>query len=273
MLVAIDVDGTLVGDDLVISAADRAAIEAAVGSGWIICLASGRLFAASRPFAQQLALSGPIIVLQGAVAYDLASGRRLFCSPLERRLALRAYDFLKMRGFHMQLYFGDQLYLDRLNRWSDYYLSLSRVKPVMVADLRLLLSGTPPVEPGPMKVLAIAEPSEVAATIPALKQEVGARANVFRSLPPFLEVTDPNANKGHALRTVAALVGVDMADTAAIGDADNDIPMLRAAARSFVVSSGSEAAKAAASVVVPQLGRGVAEALRLLEEERAREPA
>jgi len=166
------------------------------------------------------------------------------------------------------------LYLDTLNRRSDYYLSLSRVEPVMVADLRILLSDKPPADPGPMKVLAIKEPSEVAATIPALKLEVGDQANVFRSLPPFLEVTDPNANKGHALRAVAALLGVDTADTAAIGDADNDIPMLRAAARSFVVSSGSEAAKAAAQVVVPELGHGVAEALRLLlEEERAREPA
>jgi Cof subfamily protein (haloacid dehalogenase superfamily) len=272
-LVAIDVDGTLVGDDLIISAADRKAIESATRSGWIVCLASGRLYAASRPFAQQLGLEGPIIVLQGAVGYDLDSGERLFCTPVERPLALAAYDFLKTRGFHMQLYYGDRLYLDAMNRWAEYYLRLSRVEPIVVSDLRALLSATPPADPGPLKVLAITEPTIVAATIPDLRRELGERANVFRSLPPFLEVTDPAANKGEALRTVASLLGVDLADTAAIGDADNDIPMFRTAARSFVVSNGSEAAIASAQIIVGQLGQGVAEALRLLEEERTREPA
>ena len=272
-LIAIDVDGTLVGDDLVISESDRTAIETALREGWRICLASGRLFAASRPFAQALHLGGPIIVLQGAVGYDLGSGKRLFCTPLARRLALAAFDFLKNRGFHMQLYYGDSLYLDELNDWARYYLSLSRVEPVMVSDLRALLTSSPPVEPGPIKVLGITQPDTVAATIPDLKSEMGDKANVFRSLPPFLEVTDLQANKGDALRKVASLLGIGLDATAAIGDADNDIPMFATAARSFALSSGSQAAKAAAQVVVGKLGSGVAQALRILEEERMREPA
>jgi len=272
-LVAIDVDGTLVGDDLRISAADKTAIADAVRNGAVICLASGRLYAASRPYALELQLHGPIIVLQGAVAYELDDGRRLFCTPLAADVALCAYDFLKARGFHMQLYYGDELYLDEMNDWARYYIHLARVEPVMVPDLRMLLCGQAPEEPGPIKVLAIAEPDKVMATIPDLRREVGNRGNVFRSLPPFLEVTDPCADKGHALQHIAAMLGFDMADTAAIGDADNDIPMFKVVARSYAVASGSPAARAAAQTVVPALGQGVAAALRLLEEERAHEPA
>jgi len=286
MLVAVDLDGTLIGESLVISAADAAAIATASRNGYTICLASGRLFAASRPYAQQLGLRGPIIALQGAVAYDEESAQRLFCTPLLARTALEAFDYLKDRGFHVQLYYGDVLYLDALNEWAQYYLKLSRVEPVIVPSLRDLLTGAPPVEPGPIKVLAIANPQAVSATIPDLAQVMGPRANVFRSLPPFLEVTDPNANKGYALRRVAKLLGVDMCDTAAIGDADNDIPMFEAAARSFVVAGGSDAARQAAQTIVPAQGEGVAYALGLLlkevasqrrtassEEEQAHEPA
>ena len=272
-LVAIDVDGTLVGDDLCISPTDKTAIAAAARNGAVICLASGRLLAASRPYAQELGLRGPIIVLQGAVAYDLGDGRRLFCTPLSEKVALSAYDFLKARGFHMQLYYGDDLYLDEMNDWARYYVRLARVEPVMVADLRTLLCGQAPKEPGPIKVLAIAEPEKVVATIPELRREVGDRGNVFRSLPPFLEVTDPRADKGHALQRIAAMLKFDMADTAAIGDADNDIPMFKVVARSYAVANGSPAALAAAQTVVPALGQGVSAALRLLEEERAHEPA
>ncbi len=273
MLVAIDVDGTLVGDSLSISSADASAIRQALHDGYAICLASGRLFAAARPYAQELGLTGPLIALQGAVAYEVGSGKRLYCNPLGRDTALRAYDDLKARGLHLQLYYGDRLYLDELNDWARYYLQLSRVEPIVVPDLRDLLTVRPPDDPGPIKVLAIAEPGVVTATIPMLAQELGATANVFRSLPPFLEVTDPNANKGYALRWVAQHLGVDIADTAAIGDADNDIPMFQAAARSFAVANGSEGAKRAAGTIVPALGEGVAFALALLQQERAHEPA
>jgi Cof subfamily protein (haloacid dehalogenase superfamily) len=273
MLVAIDVDGTLVGESLTISAADKAAIEEAVREGFEICLASGRLFAAARPYAQELGLTGPVIALQGAVAYDLRSGVRLYCTALSRDTALRAYDDLKARGLHLQLYYGDRLYLDDLNDWARYYIRLSRVEPIIVPDLHELLTTKPPQDPGPIKVLAIAEPEVVSATIPLLAQVMGSAANVFRSLPPFLEVTHPHANKGYALRWVAQHLGIDMSNTAAIGDADNDIPMFRAAARSFAVANASEAAKRSAGTIVPALGAGVACALRLLQEEKAHEPA
>jgi Cof subfamily protein (haloacid dehalogenase superfamily) len=273
MLVAIDLDGTLIGESLVISDEDRAAIAGAVGNGYEICLASGRLLAASRPYAQELGLRGPIIVLQGAVAYDLRSEERLFCTPLPSDTALVAYDDLKERGFHLQLYFGDRLYLDELNERANYYLKLSRVEPVMVDDLRVLLTGAPPPDPGPIKVLAIAEPDQVNATIPQLAQRLGSKANVFKSLPRFLEATHPDANKGYALRKIAAHLGIDMSNTVAIGDSDNDIPMFQAASRSFAVASGTVAAKHAAQGIVPELGIGVSYALRLLEEEQAHEPA
>lgn len=272
MLVAIDVDGTLVDESLVISDADRAAIEAAATSN-VICLASGRLFAAARPFAESLHLDGPIIALQGAVAYEIASGRRLFCTPLRPEIAVAAYDDLKERGFHLQLYYGDRLYLDELNDAAEYYLKISRVQPIVVSDLRELLADHPPKDPGPIKVLGVATAALVERTIPELSRELGHRANVFRSMPVFLEVTDPLANKGEALRRVAQLCGIDMSATAAIGDSDNDVPMLQAAGVSFAVANASPGAKRAATHVVGALGTGVAQALGLLGLGVAHEPA
>jgi Cof subfamily protein (haloacid dehalogenase superfamily) len=273
MLIAIDVDGTLVDESLVISSLDRAAIAATVAAGNIVCLASGRLFAAARPLAAQLNLTGPIIALQGAVAYELKNGRRLFCTPLETSLALRAYDKMRASGFHLQLYYGDSLYLDELNDKANYYLRLSRVEPVMVPDLRALLTGAAPKEPGPIKVLGIASAELVKATISVLARALGERVNVFFSLPVFLEVTDVRANKGEALRRIAQFEGIDMSATAAIGDSDNDIPMFEAARVSFAVGNATEAAKRAASEIVSPLGTGVAEALGRLTKQAAREPA
>jgi Cof subfamily protein (haloacid dehalogenase superfamily) len=271
MLIAVDVDGTLIGESLVPSPQDGAAIAASQAAGNVICLASGRLLAASRPLARQLGLSGPIIALQGAVAYELASGGRLFCTPLAPTKALQAYDALREGGFHLQLYYGDDLYLDRMNDAARYYLKLSGVQPVMVPDLRGLLNGERPSEPGPIKVLGIASAEKVQDTIPRLASLLGDGVNVFRSLPVFLEVTDRHATKGEALRKLAEHLGIDMSATAAIGDSDNDVSMLRAARFSFAVQGATPAAKEAATEIVAPLGRGVADALSRLASVAARE--
>jgi Cof subfamily protein (haloacid dehalogenase superfamily) len=262
-LVAIDLDGTLIGNDLVISDADRAAIARAASAGIHVVLETGRLFSASKPFAVELGLHGPIAGLQGGVIYDVDSGALLHAQPLSATVALAAYDALVRKDYHLQLYFGDTLYLDHTSAAAAEYVRLSRIEPVMVPDLRALLTGSPP-QGDLMKLLAIGAPDLVASEIPALARQLGRQANVFRSLPQYLEVTDTAADKGHALVRIAAILGVDLADCAAIGDSDNDVPMFKVVAESFAVANATEAAKNAATRVVAQRGAGVAEALAML---------
>lgn len=262
-LIAVDLDGTLIGGDLIISEVDRTAIARAVAAGVHVVLETGRLFSASKPFAVELGLHGPIAGLQGGVIYDVDSGALLHAQPLSASVALAAYDALVCKDYHLQLYFGDALYLDRMSAASAEYIRLSRVEPVMVPDLRTLLTGAP-LHGDLMKLLAIGAPDLVAADIPELARRLADQANVFRSLPQYLEVTDPAADKGHALVRIASILGVDLADCVAIGDSDNDIPMFRVAAESFAVANATEAAKAAATHVVAKRGAGVAEALTLV---------
>jgi Cof subfamily protein (haloacid dehalogenase superfamily) len=259
----VDLDGTLIGSDLVISDVDRAAIARAVETGIHVVLVTGRLFSASRPFALGLGLHGPLAGLQGGVVYDVDSGVLLHATPLSASVALAAYDALRPKDFDLQLYFGDTLYLDHMSAASAAYLRLSRVEPVMVPDLRSLLTGAPPAG-ALIKLLAIGAPDAVADEIAPLSAVLGAGANVCRSLPHYLEVTDANADKGHALVRIAALLGVDLAESVAIGDADNDVPMFRVAAESFAVANATEAAKKAATRTVAAQGSGVAEALTLV---------
>lgn len=273
-LVAIDLDGTLINEKLQIADADAAAIGRALGRGLKITLATGRLFAAARPFAAALRAYGPLIALNGAAIYALddTHDELLHSTPLKRDIGLRAYDALKAADFHVQLYFNDRLYLDAMNERAQLYLRLSRVDPIMVPDLRVLLTTSPPREPGPMKVLGVASPEAVLAFIPVLSAQLGPSANVFRSQPPFLEVTDPKADKGSALRWVANQLGIAPAEIAAIGDSDNDVPMFEAAGASFAVSGATPKATAAASRVVAGVDQGgVAEALGYVLDDLARQ--
>ena len=277
-LVAIDLDGTLIGPDLEIAAADRRAVERAAAAGAAICLATGRLYSAAAPFAHALGAAAPMIVLNGAAIYQPTTGALLDCTPLTPAVALRAYDQLLAAGFHLQLYFDDRLYLERINERAKLYLDLSRIEPVVVNDLRGLLTvrataGASPaattikkseLEPGPMKVLGVADEALVAATIPKLARELGNSASVFRSQRMFLEVTDPRISKGTALRWIARRLGISSGEVIAVGDSDNDVPMFATAGQSFAVANATPDARRAASRIVAPLGKGgVAEALEI----------
>jgi Cof subfamily protein (haloacid dehalogenase superfamily) len=264
-LIAVDLDGTLVGDDLTISPEDRAAIRRATSGGIIVCLATGRLFSASRRFADDLGLEGPLACLQGAAIYDTRTGRLIQSWPLAASTALRAFDFMTDGGYHVQLYFGDALFVDSVDDRTKEYLRRSRIEPTIVADLRTLLTDPSYALGTLLKVLGIGSAADVERDVPRLSAVLGEReANVMKSQPTYLEVTDPRADKGSALRFIATTLGIALAETASIGDSDNDAPMLRISGASFAVAGATATARQAASRVVGAQGVGVAEAIDAL---------
>jgi Cof subfamily protein (haloacid dehalogenase superfamily) len=264
-LIAVDLDGTLVGDDLAISPGDRAAISRATSAGINVCLATGRLFSASRRFADDLGLGGPLACLQGAAIYDVRTGRLMRSWPLALGTALRAYDFMKDGGYNVQLYFGDALFVDHVDERTDEYLRRSRVEATRVPDLRTLLSDAGSAPGTLLKVLGIGSAPDVERDVPRLSSVLGAdEANVMKSQPTYLEVTDPSADKGSALRFMAASLEISLDETAAIGDSDNDAPMLQIAGASFAVAGATAVARRAARMMVGVQGVGVAEAIDAL---------
>ena len=77
-----------------------------------------------------------------------------------------------------------------------------------------------------------------------------------------IEINRRGCNKGTALVSLCAALGLDPAETMAVGDNGNDLGMLRAAGLAAVVGNGIPAVKALADVVVaPCADDGFAEAV------------
>jgi len=66
-LIALDIDGTLVGENLVIGPRTRAAIAEARRRGIVVSLVTGRMASSALEFARELDLSAPIVAQQGAL--------------------------------------------------------------------------------------------------------------------------------------------------------------------------------------------------------------
>lgn len=79
------------------------------------------------------------------------------------------------------------------------------------------------------------------------------------------DILQDGVNKGTGLLEMTSHFGLGLNEAVAVGDGDNDVPMLQAAGLSIAVANGSEAAKAAADQVGPAAAPcGVAELCRRL---------
>jgi Cof subfamily protein (haloacid dehalogenase superfamily) len=256
-LVALDVDGTLVGRDLTISPAVRDAVAAMRAAGTAGCLVTGRMYRATIPFARELALDAPLICYQGAAIIDPATDEILAHSALPNPLVRELISITERDRIHLQLYRNDEYYCETRNRFSDLYAALSLTQPVIVPSLREAFAYSPAT-----KAVVIADEAAAAQYAETLKRLFGARATVTRSLPEFVEVLDPAVDKGVALRFVAARLGVEMDATMAIGDSWNDAPLLEAAGFGVAMGSAPPELRAVADAVVGDIAHdGVAEAI------------
>ena len=84
-----------------------------------------------------------------------------------------------------------------------------------------------------------------------LKAEFGGRAEIAVSDACVIDFTPLGVDKASALLAAAESLGVSREEIIAIGDTENDIPMIRAAGLGVCMANGVPAAKEAADVIAP----------------------
>ncbi len=254
-LIAFDLDGTLLRDDLSLSPRVARAITEAQQSGVKITLASGRGFPALKPWVERLHITSPVIGYQGATIIDPLSEQVMYEHPFPRELLAELAEFARERGLSLTVYIHDEIYVERKRHSNAFYDKWFGLPVHLVSDLASL--------PGdPIKFLITATPDELDALQPQVEARFGWKMQIVSSYPLFLEGLASGVTKGRALAWVARYLGIAQAETMAIGDSGNDVEMLAWAGIGVAMGNASSAALAAADVVVPSVDEdGVAVAV------------
>jgi Cof subfamily protein (haloacid dehalogenase superfamily) len=256
-LIALDLDGTVVGGDLVVHDRVRRAVSAAQAKGIEVVIVTGRMFAAARPYATTLGITGPIVCYQGAAIINVGDGTILQQTPLAQDVTRDVLARAAADHFQAQCYWDDKLYVDAINRFSKMYTDLAQVEPVLVDSLQEFFA-----QRSTLKIVLVDDAARATAYTETLTKYLGARAYVTRSHPDFVEVIDPHVNKGLALRFIAEHYNVPLAATMAVGDSWNDLPLLQTAGLGIAMGSGPPELLARAAGVVGDVAHdGVAEAI------------
>jgi len=227
-LVALDVDGTLMSYDGVISDEVRAAVRAVRDAGLHVVLATGRGVHSAAPVAMELGLTeGWVVCSNGAVTARLDPA------------AENGYEIVRVVTFDP----GPALRTIALELPDALYA---------VEDLGLgfrVSADFPDGElSGDLEVVSWEELTSTPATrvLHEVEYAVGWSA--------WLDLTPGGVSKASALEEVRQHLGVQPHATVAIGDGGNDVQMLRWAARGVAMGHASEAVRAAADEVTGTIG-------------------
>ncbi|KLU59251.1 sugar phosphatase YidA [Peptococcaceae bacterium CEB3] len=257
-LIAMDLDDTLLRNDLTISAGTVATIRRARAQGIITTIATGRTPAAMRPYAEQLEIDVPVITFHGALIQQALSGEVLFRHALGAELARELAADVLSRKMHVQIYCRGKILVQEKNALSSEYERISKVE-IEAADLLKLLDDP---EASVEKILIIGEEAELDLLTPEFQARYGEKVHLTKSKPFFLEMTDASVNKGAALAALAQRYGIRQEEVMAIGDSFNDLEMLRYAGLGVAVGNARrEIREEADAVTLSNEEDGVAAAI------------
>jgi Cof subfamily protein (haloacid dehalogenase superfamily) len=251
-LLALDLDGTIFADDLVISPRMRAAIEAAQRQGVIVTIATGRMFRSARLIARDLKIDKPLICYQGAMLADPVSGEIRYHKTIPIDLALAVIDEADTRDIHLNLYLNDQIYVSRITPEARYYSSINMDIPIEeVGDLATWLPAQGGA--GPTKLVMVTDAEATDGTLARFTSLYGERLQVTKSHPRFTEFTNIECSKGRALAFLADACGVKREEVMAVGDGHNDLDMIMWAGYGVAMSTSPQVVLDAARVVTGAL--------------------
>jgi 5-amino-6-(5-phospho-D-ribitylamino)uracil phosphatase len=253
-LLALDIDGTLLGSDKRISARTRRAVAAARAAGVRLVLVTGRRYPAARPIAAELGTGVPLVLHHGALILEPEAERDhegtpriLRCLPLEREAIVLALRLGRAGSadpvVHCGLRGEGRLLVAAIaadNEMLLGYVDRGRRDRVQVEDLERELPGDA------VQVMFAGRLAAMEALYPRLVEGLGGRARVERTFYPahgmgFLDVLHPRVGKGTALAFLSERWGIPREETVAVGDNWNDHDMLTVAGRGLVMGNADPA--------------------------------
>lgn len=257
-LVALDVDGTLVGLDGRVSDAVVAAIARARGAGLHLGLATGRMAAGVAEVLERTGLPGPHIFFNGA---QVRQGDDVLASwPVDAEALDALLGACRDADVYLEVYTGDGYLVNRLDeRARPHWDLLGRAPDGVVREVDDVPGEVP-------KVTAVAFDDDEVGRVVAMMEDVGIRPGPANSPATpglhYINGNDPAVDKGRALLAAADVLGVDHAATVAVGDERNDLPLLAVVGTAIAMGNAPPAVRATAHLVAPDVQQhGAAAAL------------
>jgi Cof subfamily protein (haloacid dehalogenase superfamily) len=261
-MLALDLDGTALDPAGRLGDGVFDAVGEVRASGVQVVLCTGRRFRTALPVARALSLSGPIVVNNGVVVKDLASGETLSHRYLPRRVRSGILALVREVGSPLAYVDAYREQIDILVEDRGEPHPFQREYLADNADFTRVVDDLAHTERDDVILLStMGDESALRALRARAERDLGGRVRMHSLINKnyrggILEFLAPGSGKWPALRRLAASRGVPAAQIAAVGDDDNDVEMLRGAGLGIAMGNAAPPVRAAADRVTGHNGEG-----------------
>ena len=234
-LIITDLDGTFFGKGARLVEENLTAMEAFKAGGGHITAGTGRIPANIRKDIPACAtlFNAPAVTANGAFIYDLAADACLQSTSMDAEATLAAARLVESLNPRVGM---------RVSTGRYFLVNRDRLNPAILRDI----GGDPDTYPGEVlplsawnprgatwyKMVFRGEAEDLLAIRPRVEEAFGDTFEYSVSSPHFFELQRKGCTKATGLRFVAEYLAMKLGHpvtTVAVGDQENDLPMLRAA--------------------------------------------
>lgn len=254
-LIASDLDETLLNKQAQLTERTLTALKRAMAAGAYVALASGRMVRAMESYARQIGVNAPMIAFNGALTQHHTSSAALDAREISAEDARHVAQLARARKIHIQAFTRQDYFFERHNDMSALYAR-------GIGGIGGHATGLPLdqwIKEPLCKLLMIADPADVPGIVKDFTAATGGRVAFAASQSAYIECTAAGVNKGVALSALALRLGVAREETAAFGDGDNDLEMLRWAGHGYAVANARPDVRKVALSAPPSHEDGVAQ--------------
>lgn len=245
MLIAIDLDGTLLTPENIITPETVQALRKARDHGYRLILISARPPFGMAPYADQIDLKDYLIAYNGAFILNRQSGEVLLDRPLEADDTRTIVEIVRAHDAYTGYYVGHEWYVEKVCEEMHLEQRAQKKSPNIVQDL----ITQAPDRSHKCIILDLAEYH----LLPVIYEDISSQLphlNAHYSSPYSIEISSQSASKGAALEYFAGYIGMDEEGVLAVGDSHNDLSMLNYAGVGVAVGNAPDEVKGAADWIV-----------------------
>lgn len=248
----LDMDGTVLRTDKTVSKRTKEALKAAQAEGVKLVVATARTLRIAPSIIYELNFDYAIIS-NGASIYDLKTGERVYHKQFNPESARVLYDLVKDDCNFIEYFADGEIALSKksyaligtreIPEWHQKYFSENET-PVWESDEAFMDAGAPGLE----KIGLVRYDSAILDRVRPKLRATGL-FNITGSIKRSMEINDNTCSKGVAITELCRILGIDMPRSAAIGDGNNDLQMIKAAGCGVAMANGKPEVIAAADYV------------------------
>lgn len=240
-LIALDVDGTLLNDDYIVTEKTKQAIREVRSHGAVIVLCTGRGPISTIPVLRELGYDGTLITHNGAATVYSQGKRIIHQYPFRLHELSELIAYCRKNEIHFDVCTPFEMYVEKLPEKTRSMYDKYMAQPLVIDDVFHLQS--------PVVKFSVFAEMETVERVERDWKNAPLSLQQIRSGDYFIDVMRKEANKGNALGQLSESLGIDRSEILAIGNYYNDIEMIRLAGLGIAMENSPEEVKRAADTV------------------------